>query len=399
MTPSLTVNVVAGDAEGTSKITVTESFTGSGPNLEAKFVYRVVATSEPALELDALTSDAAFIEFTSGAEITITGFTAGQHLQVYASTAGDFAKRVGIVTLTVTMRKAAAVVTPGGPAPNVNAEYCAASETITVDGAPTDVFFYALRFSAEKADKTRWIPIFGGQSIVVTRSIPRPNATADAIIPIVNAEQRALIAAGPATTAWTNNTTNNTAGQLAVAIPKRGEALTKDQVKLDLTKEDAAKLLNGVAIGDVEFRTAATGVWADLTVAQINLFTNPDLFPTGGTLQIRRKATATAAAPLRGINVRIAAQGKEPNASWEAGKSTMKGFNAKNHEVLLPGATEWVQLTANTTVAWRNLINGDTAGGATTAMTVEVRVKAGNRPHSAARSVDIPIIAAVPATT
>jgi hypothetical protein len=311
----------------------------------------------------------------------------------------------------------------GDPGKEVVADYYPETETIFVDGDDDDVFFYALRFNAEKADKTRWIPIFGGQSIDVTRAIPRTGRP-DAIIPIVNATQRLEIAKSAANWKPADN-----AGQGAIVLKPRLAPLAKGAVSLDLAATGAARLkLDGVTIEELEFRTAVSGLWADLKEEHILVFTDPDLFPTGATLQIRRKAvevtTGTAAeqgkfaAPQRGINLRIAAQGKAPNSSWDAGKSNMKGYNKNNHEirigVVVAGEILWGGWLAanarpdNNTAAWRTALNAQiaattgapdpAAGDAIVVDTVIVQVRVavkGTKAHSAAtEDIKIPAIAA-----
>ncbi|MCL2096196.1 MAG: hypothetical protein FWH10_04745, partial [Oscillospiraceae bacterium] len=238
-------------------------------------------------------------------------------------------------------------------------------ELVDINGA----WFYALKYNAAKASKTKWIPVYGS-SIDVSKLIKK-----EVTIPLVSAANVTKVTDSPAETVVI---------PLKIAArdagPGKGAASYASNGELKVPKGHDWRVGNGawISVGDT-----------DLT----RKFEATD-FPYGSIIEVRKSATATVAASLKVQKVKVAGQPAQPKVDIDSGKAYIKGFK-DTMEITFAGSTElkdgiqvqkWISGPSkadNKQEKWEELIKDAVVNeGTTDKVDVRIRVKEGKKPYS-----------------
>ena len=249
----------------------------------------------------------------------------------------------------------------------VSADVAYDSEKEKITGL-TEGDFYALKYDGAKFASAKWFPV-SGTDLDIAKLIPK-DSTKKYVIGILSAADYKG--------AETDKTKVN-----PVTIPGRGKAPEKDKNKYDETTK-AIVLADGT-----EWRLGISSTWKGKAAFTSEYFAKADNFPFGAVMEVRTAADTDKelAASLKVLKIKIAAQPKAPNVTWDESKGVMKGWKADKMEISEDGVAFAPVPTLTTKEAW----------AAYAGKTVYIRtVAAGKKPYSVAKSVDIPAATTTP---
>ena len=241
-------------------------------------------------------------------------------------------------------------------------EYDAVEEKITgiADGS-----FYTLKYDESKVDKAKWFPVIGGE-LDVSKLIPKKSDVKYTVGIVLATNYK-----GAAT---------EKANVTSVQFSGRGEAPKKDDNKLETD--------NTIKLATTSEWRLGLGAWQKESALIPAFFAAAQNFPFGAVMEVRTAATTTAAASLKVVKIKIAAQPKAPNVSWDAAKG-VKGWKADKMEF-----SKTADFTALETAPTANTAEGWAAYAGTT---IYIRTAAaGKKPYSVSKSVEIPAATTTP---